>query len=201
MRIYEIFASIQGEGLYVGTPQVFVRVAGCNIRCVWCDSKKAWGTGKDMSVKEVLARIESFRLKSVCITGGEPLVQIKELGELVGELKKKGYFVLLETNGTIFDEEIFSLVDCVDMDVKAPSSGEQSNESIIEKLKPKDYVKVVVGTDEDFLFAKKIRKKSKVSVVIQPEAESDWKNIAQKVVNERLDVRVIPQIHKILKVE
>ena len=123
MKINEIFASIQGEGKYLGYPQVFIRFTGCNLRCSWCDTQYAWEEGIEMTRQQIIKAITKYDVNSVCITGGEPLMQIAELRELIADLKKRGYFIQLETNGTIYDQNIFESVDCVSLDIKPPSSG------------------------------------------------------------------------------
>lgn len=113
MIISEIFMSLQGEGIYTGIPMVFVRLQGCNIKCSYCDTVYARSRqgGSVMEVREVVESIDDFvgretkpnlsHINWVCITGGEPLLQGEEVGELVGILRKKGYWVEIETNGTI----------------------------------------------------------------------------------------------------
>ncbi len=101
MKVSEIFASIQGEGRIMGMPAAFVRLAGCNLNCEWCDTKYAWNVGKEMTVDEIVSEVNKIGLKDVVITGGEPLVQIDELSELVSKLYELGYVLHIETNGTI----------------------------------------------------------------------------------------------------
>jgi len=197
MKVSEIFASIQGEGRHVGKPQVFIRMSGCNLRCRWCDTKYAWTGGREMSVSEVVAEVKRHRLKSVCITGGEPMVQKGELRKLVDKLKRAGYEIVLETNGTLYDRGIFSKVDCVSMDMKPPSSGERSDERLLSKLKRKDQVKVVVHDRPDYEYSKDIASKSKTDVILQPEGGTNLKWLAERVIADGLKVRVIPQLHKI----
>ncbi len=201
MRVHEIFASIQGEGLWVGLPQVFVRLAGCNLNCTWCDTKPAWGPGSEMSVDDVLAEIEAHTLKSVCVTGGEPLVQVEEVSELVKRLKREDYSVLLQTNGTIYDEDLYTFVDCVDCDVKPPSSACPGDPACVDRLRPVDYAKVVVADEDDYAFAKTVVDRSPVPVVLQPAAGADAASLVDRVIADQLPVRVIPQIHKILNVK
>ena len=118
MKVCEIFYSIEGEGIEIGRLEVFVRLSGCNLRCKWCDTKYAWEEGKEMSVDEVIKEIKKYPCKSVSITGGEPLLQREEVFELVKKLKEMGYWIQINTNGTIFDERIFRLVDLITMDCK-----------------------------------------------------------------------------------
>ena len=104
LRIVEIFDSIQGEGLFIGTPMTFVRLAGCNLRCRWCDTKYALdiASGKEMTVDQILRRIH---YPDVCITGGEPLLQHRELVTLCERLRERA-MVHIETNGTILPDPL-----------------------------------------------------------------------------------------------
>ena len=204
MRICEIFTSIQGEGKWVGIPQVFVRLSGCNLRCRWCDTPSAleYESGKEMSVSEVVEQVEreGKELKSVCITGGEPLLQLEEVKELVKQLRLKGYSILLETNGTIGDKKLFSEVECVSMDIKTPSSGEKSDLTLLSLLSTKDQVKLVIEDEKDYTYAKKILKKivPEIEIIFQPQGIERAQWLARKVLEDKLQVRVLPQLHKIL---
>jgi len=200
LKVCEIFASIQGEGKQIGRPTVFIRLSGCNLRCAWCDTSYALDGGKPMTVEQIIAKVKEFNLLSVCITGGEPMIQLKPLKELVKELKLVGYQITLETNGTFYDEWLFSAVDCVSMDVKPPSSGEKSNVDLLKKLSLKDQVKIVIADDKDYDFAKEVLTKTSVEVILQPLGGVKLKRIVDKVMNDRLDVRILPQLHKIIGV-
>lgn len=102
LKTFEVFASVQGEGLRQGEPTIFVRLAGCNLRCAFCDTKRAWGRGRAQTVEEIVNRVRDlwrgYPARWVCLTGGEPLAQ--DIGPLVRELKKGGLAVQVETNGT-----------------------------------------------------------------------------------------------------
>jgi len=197
MKIGEIFLSVQGEGRYIGRPQVFIRLAGCNLRCGWCDTKRSWKGGKEMTIKEVMAKAAKFNLKSVCITGGEPMLQKEELRALIALLKRRGYEIVLETNGTLYDKRIFDMVDCVSCDMKPPSSGERSDERLLPKLKRKDQVKIIIKDGKDFEYAMKIVKKARIEVILQPAGGRRLKPLIGKVLRKRADCRVLPQLHRI----
>ncbi len=103
LKIVEIFASIQGEGLRQGEPTIFIRFSGCNLRCSFCDTKRAWRAGQEMSIKEIMTKVleenRQFPCYWVCLTGGEPLLQ--PLEPLVRVIRKDGFYVQIETNGTL----------------------------------------------------------------------------------------------------
>ena len=207
MKVSEIFYSIEGEGIEIGRPEVFVRLSGCNLRCVWCDTKYAWYNGKEMSVDEIIREIKRYPCKNVSITGGEPLLQKDELLELIRKLKEMGYWVQINTNGTIFDKEIFELVDLITMDCKCPSSGMKSDLEVLKRTKKnfKDKVqfKFVISNEEDYKLAEKLVKnllEDALSIVFQPEWESvDFaRKIVELVKSDGLNVRVIIQQQKIL---
>lgn len=200
IKVCEIFASIQGEGREIGKPTVFIRLSGCNLRCSWCDTKYALEEGREFSLEEIIAKVNGFNLSTVSITGGEPMTQRTGLRELVRELKRIGYRISLETNGTLYDEWIFSNVDSVSMDAKPPSSGEKSDLSILKKLSAKDQVKIIIADGRDYDFAKEILKKTSVEVILQPAGGTGVKELADRVMADRLDVRVLPQLHKIIGV-
>jgi len=198
MKVSEIFESIQGEGKFIGKPTVFIRLSGCNLRCSWCDTRYAIRKGRELGVQKIIDEVKKRNISSVCITGGEPMLQLSELKELIKGLKDVGYHIILETNGTLHDNWVFETVDCVSFDVKPPSSREESDLSLLKKLKEKDQVKIVIADEQDFRFMKEVLKATSVEVIIQPAGGLDIKPLAKKVLEERLDVRVLPQLHKIM---
>ena len=207
MKISEIFYSIEGEGIEIGRPEIFIRLAGCNLRCTWCDTKYALENGTEMSIEEILQEAGKYPCKSVSITGGEPLLQKTELLELVRQLKGLGYWIQLNTNGTIFDGEIFRLVDLISMDCKCPSSGMKSEFEVLRKTHDsfgsKSQFKFVISNEEDYQYAKNVVSaslKSGTSVVLQPEWKS--RKFTEKLVDlvkrDNLGVRVILQQQKMI---
>jgi 7-carboxy-7-deazaguanine synthase len=157
MQITEIYKSLQGESTYAGVPCVFVRLTGCNLRCSWCDSEYTFQGGRKMSSAEV--RDEVARLSPsgglVEITGGEPMLQEREVVPLMRELLAAGYRVLLETSGERplagVPREVVKIVD-----VKCPDSGEGDRFRLenLEALTPHDEVKFVLSTRADYEFAR-----------------------------------------------
>lgn len=122
LRVTEIFFSIQGESTHAGRPCTFVRLTGCPMRCVWCDSEYTFTGGDHISVDEVLAKVKFFSCELVEVTGGEPLAQ-KEGFELIQKLCDEGYEVLVETGGYVSTEGVDSRASLI-LDVKCPASGE-----------------------------------------------------------------------------
>lgn len=202
MQINEIFYSIQGEGVHIGIPMVFVRFTGCNLRCEWCDTKYAFFEGKMMSLEEVMKEIKKYKTKWVCITGGEPLLQ-NEVYALIDQLLKEEHHILIQTNGSMplvdipCEDTIF-----INMDIKTPSSKMQDKllESNIELLGKKDSIKFVIADDEDYKYMRPFLKGHQIEsqIIIQPEGNKNYKALVEKVLKDRLDVRVLPQLHKLI---
>jgi len=203
MKINEIFKSIQGESIYMGIPTLFIRTAGCNLRCTYCDTKYAYNNGKEVSVDELLNIVESFGIEYVEITGGEPLLQ-KDTPVLIEKLLNKGHKVIVETSGNQ-DIGLIKEGATIVMDLKCPSSGElkKNDWRNIDKLKKDDQVKFVIGTREDYEWAKGIIEKCRLtdravvlmSVVyekLKPEALIKW------ILEDNLRVRFQPQLHKLI---
>lgn len=206
MKISEIFFSIQGEGIHIGLPTVFVRLFACDLRCSWCDTMYAV-EGKDfreIGIDEVLSRIEDFSCKRICITGGEPLIQKKEVTELAHRLVEKGYEIVLETSGHKKPPEIFFEDSClISMDCKCPSSGMQDRMdfSLFSGLRKKDQLKFVIKDTDDLEYAVSVLRKNKIeaSVVFQPVYGSHLEWLTDYVLDHRLEhVRVLPQLHKLI---
>ncbi len=206
MNISEIFFSIQGEGVEIGLPTVFVRLYACDLRCSWCDTMYAV-EGRDfkkMTVGEVLAEIEKFGCKRVCITGGEPLIQREEAEELAKALINEGYKIVLETSGHKMPPPVFWTGNCViSMDCKCPGSGmqERMDFGLFQKLRPQDQLKFVIADEADFEYAKGILKGYHINanIIFQPAdgALIGW--LTGRVMDENLgEVRVLPQLHKII---
>ncbi len=203
MNIAEIFYSIEGEGVAIGKPEVFVRLAGCNLRCAWCDTKYALDDGRLMTLEEVAKEIITYHCKNISITGGEPLLQKQELLEFINWLKKKSFWVQLNTNGTVFDREIFKLIDLLSIDCKCPSSMMKSDVAVLRKVKKsfdkKSQIKFVIANDLDFEYAKKIAAEFDFGTTIfQPEWQNKEyvKEMIEKVKIHSINARVIIQQHK-----
>jgi len=157
MQITEIYKSLQGESTYSGLPCVFVRLTGCNLRCFWCDTEYSFYGGKRMTSDQVSSEVERLSPGGglVEITGGEPMLQERELVPFMERLVARGHTVLLETSGErplrSVPAEIVKIVD-----VKCPDSGEGGTFRIenLETLVPHDEVKFVIGSRRDYEFAR-----------------------------------------------
>ena len=156
MQITEIYKSIQGESTYAGLPCVFVRLTGCNLRCSWCDSEYTFTGGHRMSVEEVLEEVEQFSPGGLVeITGGEPMLQEKEVVPLMQHLLDDGYTVLLETSGERPLQSVPKGVIKI-ADVKCPNSGEPDTFHMdnLETLSSTDEIKFVLSDRADYEFAR-----------------------------------------------
>ncbi len=202
MKINEIFASIQGEGILIGITTTFVRTTGCNLRCSWCDTRYAYEEGEEMSWEEVIGKVKGFSHNHVCITGGEPLLQ-NDMISLIQGLVDEGYEVCLETNGSKSIEEIPCLESMViSLDIKCPSSGMQKEMvfSNIELLSLNDQLKFIISDLKDYEYAKEIIAKYKpmCSIIITPVGGRKLKDLTEWVLKDGLNVRVLPQLQKII---
>jgi len=207
LNVCEIFLSIQGEGTRAGLPCTLVRLAGCNLRCRWCDTPYALEGGREMSIEEILAEVQRLGCRRVELTGGEPLIQDASR-ELLTRLCDDGCDVLLETNGTVdisdVDERVARIVD-----VKCPSSGESATTmwANMERLRPTDEVKFVVADRADYEFAREAAAARglprRCAVIFSPvmdrgAAALPPARLAEWVLADGLDVRVGLQLHKII---
>jgi 7-carboxy-7-deazaguanine synthase len=153
MKINEIFQGIQGEGKYTGTNVIFIRLSGCSLRCKWCDSSYHW-TGEEMHISEILKIVKGYNTKKIVITGGEPLLQQKNLVKLLNELE--GYHITIETNGTIMPiEAMLNRIDHWSCSPKLASSGNLITDRIkgdalhaLNKVNDSVF-KFVISSDED----------------------------------------------------
>ncbi len=154
LTINEIFYSIQGESTFAGQPCIFVRLTGCDLRCTYCDTEYAFYEGKRRSIEDILAEVATHPCRLVEVTGGEPLLQ-KRVHTLMSRLCDAGYTVLLETSGAHDIAPIDSRVHRI-MDLKCPTSGECARNRLenLPHLGPRDEVKFVIGSEEDYLWAR-----------------------------------------------
>jgi 7-carboxy-7-deazaguanine synthase len=218
MQIIEIYRSIQGESSFAGVPCIFVRLTACNLRCTWCDSEYTFSGGKKMSVEEV--EQEVMRLAPgglVEITGGEPMLQERELIPLIERLLARGYKMLMETSGERALENVPAAVHKI-VDVKCPGSGEGGSfrMSNLAALTKADEIKFVLGDRADYEFARDFTRQhgleDKVHDVLfspvfmkNPSRERDTSNcqldprvLAEWILEDGLNVRLGLQMHKFI---
>jgi 7-carboxy-7-deazaguanine synthase len=201
MKITEIFWSLQGEGINQGKPCLFIRLAGCNLHCSWCDTPVSQSGGSEMTIDTISEHIWRTNPPYVCVTGGEPLLQIDELERLLSSLHKRGTAIDIETNGTLDFIRIQPYAS-ICMDVKCPSSGETSNLALLTMIRPQDSVKFVVKDEEDCRYALDVMKSHPIAgeVFFSPVFGTDYKPITKFVLMNNLPVRFQLQLHKILGV-
>ena len=202
MKINEIFYSIQGEGKWIGLPNIFIRTTGCNLRCAYCDTKYAYESGKEMKINEILNEISKYDCKYVCLTGGEPLFQQNTI-ELIKNLIKNDYFVIIETNGSISIKDLIKFKKLmISLDIKCPSSKMEKKFDFknIGLLRKNDQIKFIVKEKKDYNYAKKIINENKIicDIFIQPVWGENPKKIANWIVKDRLNVRYSLQLHKLI---
>ena len=204
LRVTEIYESIQGESTWAGARCVFVRLTGCNLRCTYCDTEYAFYGGERTSVDQVLADTLAIDCPLVEITGGEPLLQTGAL-PLMGGLCDAGRTVLVETSGNRDISAVDPRVHII-MDLKTPSSGEceKNRYENIPLLREKDEVKVVIGSQEDYGWARGVVAEHELDIrcgtvlfspvfgKIEPRDIVDW------IVRDRLPVRFQLQMHKFI---
>lgn len=203
LKVNEIFYSIQGEGTNAGLPCVFIRLTYCNLRCTYCDTEYAFYEGKDTSIEDIITKIKKYKCNLIEVTGGEPLFQ-KESLDLMERLCSEGYEVLLETGGSLPIKDVDKRVKVI-MDLKCPSSGmlKKNLYSNINDLKINDEVKFVIGSREDYDWAKEIMTKytlaekciilfSTVFGKLEPLSLVNW------ILEDKLNVRFQLQLHKFI---
>lgn len=202
MKITEIFRSLQGEGKNQGKPCLFIRLAGCNLNCCWCDTPESRTGGREMSLDSILEQVKLINPLYICITGGEPLLQPDELEHLLDSFHTRGILIDIETNGTI-DFTRFQPSASICMDVKCPSSGEKSDLSLLGKIRSQDSVKFVVKDEADCQYAMEVMKTHQIAgeIFISPVFGTDYKTISKFILTNNLPARMQVQLHKIIGVK
>ena len=204
LTVNEIFFSIQGESTHAGRPCAFIRLTGCNLRCDYCDTAYAYDEGTPQSISDILKKISAFPVRLVEITGGEPLLQ-PETPQLIRQLLDAGYEVMLETNGSLD----ISSVDprCIRIvDMKCPSSGESSKNLVsnLSHLTPRDQVKFVIGTPEDYNYAAALlpsipERVPRHHILFSPvSGKISLALLAEWILRDHLPVRLHFQLHKLI---
>ncbi len=203
LKIHEIFHSIQGESSRIGLPTTFVRLTGCPMRCVYCDTAYAFSGGRNMGIPEILSKVAELGAPYVTVTGGEPLAQ-KDCHSLLTALCDAGYSVSLETGGAMDIGAVDPRVSVI-LDIKTPGSGELAKNlwANLALLKKTDEVKFVLCDRADYDWAKQQLTVHKLNqacqVVFSPAyAQINATDLAEWVLADKLPVRMQVQLHKIL---
>ena len=215
MQITEIYSSIQGESSFAGLPCIFVRLTGCNLRCDWCDSEYTFTGGMKMTLEQVLSEIRRLAPVTLLeITGGEPMLQQREVIPLMQQLITSGYTVLLETSGERPLAEVPAQVIKI-VDVKCPDSGEGDSFDLanLEALTPRDELKFVLSSRGDYEFARDFLKQHApvASAIFSPAFRKDARGsrdasnclldpqqLAEWILADGLRVRLGLQLHKFI---
>ena len=203
LRINEIFHSLQGEADAVGFPTVFIRLTGCPLRCVYCDTEYAFHNGDWRDFDSIIDEVRSHRARHVCVTGGEPLAQPNCLG-LMQRLCDAGFQVSLETSGAFDVTAVDSRVDRV-IDVKTPDSNESARNRIenYSGLTQRDQLKFVIASRTDYEWSKSFIAEhglaQRARILFSPSYHQlSATNLAEWILADRLPVRFQLQLHKVL---
>ena len=209
LRVTEIFYSIQGESTWAGVPCTFVRLTGCPLRCVWCDTAHAFHGGERMSFDEIVARVRAYPAAVIEVTGGEPLAHAPAYA-LTERLLEEGYTVLVETSGAFDVAPLDPRVHKI-MDLKCPGSGESHRNrwENLEHLTERDEIKFVVKDRNDYEWARetirargldaRVEAGSLRALLVSPVwGDIDLEELADWILEDALRVRLQMQLHKLV---
>lgn len=204
LRVTEIYRSVQGESTWAGLPCIFVRLARCHLRCVWCDTAYAFYGGQNLAVTEIVRKCRQFGGQLVEITGGEPLVQ-PACADLARALLHAGFTVLIETSGSLPIDALPPAVIKI-MDLKCPDSGEcgKNHWPNLAALSPRDEVKFVIASRRDYEWARDRTRENNLTarcnaVLFSPVfGQVAPVDLARWILDDRLDVRLQLQLHKFI---
>lgn len=209
LRVTEIFHSIQGESTWAGLPCTFVRLTGCPLRCVWCDTEYAFYGGEKIALDEIVRKVDAIGCPLVEITGGEPLIH-KNAFRLARRLLERGFTVLVETSGAIDVSPLDARVHKI-MDLKCPGSGEEQRNlwTNLDHLTARDEIKFVVKDRTDYEWARavirnrgldrRVEAGSLRALLISPVWDGvDTQQLAEWILEDRLPVRFQIQLHKVI---
>ncbi len=201
IEVTEIYKSIQGESTYMGLQCVFIRLTGCNLRCVWCDTTHAFHNGNYLSIDQIIDQVKSYGINLVEITGGEPLLQ-KEVFPLMESLLKNKFKVMLETSGSLsiksVPREVIKIID-----IKCPGSGEKDKNlwENLDHLSSTDEIKFVIADKVDYEWSKNVLQSynldKKHPILFSPVFEKlKLKSLTAWILEDNLPVRLHTQLHK-----
>ena len=205
LRVTEIFRSIQGESTHAGRPCAFVRLTGCPMRCVWCDSAYTFTGGERMELEDVLTQVRQMNCRLVEVTGGEPLAQ-RAAFELITRLCDENYEVLIETGGFVSTAEVDERAKVI-LDVKCPDSGEaeRNHWPNLERLRAdRDEIKFVIASRADWDYARDVIRRYDLehqahALLVSPVWGSvELRDLAEWVASSGLNVRLQLQMHKLI---
>jgi len=209
LRVTEIFHSIQGESTWAGLPCTFVRLTGCPLRCIWCDTEYSFQGGEKISLEEIFQKVAAFDCSLVEVTGGEPLIHTSAF-RLTTELLDRGYTVLVETSGAVDVAPLDTRAHKI-MDLKCPGSGEMSRNlwSNLDHLTKRDELKFVLTDRADFDWACEVIEDRRLdtrvtagslrAILFSPAwGELDLRVLAEWTMEKQLPVRIQIQLHKLI---
>ena len=203
LKLTEIFFSLQGESTRVGLPTVFIRLTGCPLRCVWCDTTYSFTGGEWWNLDAVMEEVARHGTRYVCVTGGEPLAQ-KACLPLLTALCDAGYSVSLETSGALDVSDVDPRVSKI-MDLKAPGSGEleKNRWENLAHITAADEIKLVLADEADYEWARKVlaehRLTERCGVLFSPvQGQLSPDQLAEWVLRDHLPVRMQVQLHKVI---
>ena len=209
LRVTEIFHSIQGESTWAGLPCTFIRLTGCPLRCVWCDTEYSFHGGEKLTLDAIIARVDEIGTKLVEVTGGEPLIH-RNAFVLAERLLERGCTVLVETSGAIDVAPLDPRAHKI-MDLKAPGSGEAARNlwSNLDHLTARDELKFVLQDRADYEWARtvirerrldeKVRRGELRALLMSPVWDSlDFRQLAEWILEDHLPVRYQLQLHKLI---
>lgn len=218
MVLIELYSSVQGESSFAGMPCIFVRLAGCNLRCSWCDSEYTFAGGEKYSLEQVEQKIAALApVKLVEFTGGEPMLQAREVLPLMDRLLAQGYTLLLETSGERLLDAVPNAVHKI-MDVKCPASGESGRFHLpnLDALTMRDEVKFVISDRADYEFAREFMRRHDLAarcghILLSPaftktptsersteNCQLDPRLLVEWMLADQLPARLSLQIHKFI---
>jgi 7-carboxy-7-deazaguanine synthase len=204
LKLNEIFYSIQGESTAAGLPCIFIRLTGCKLRCTYCDTKYAYYEGDEVTINQIIEKIQAYPCRLVEVTGGEPMEQ-KETPALLQRLIDDGYQVMLETDGVEDLSKVPAQVKII-MDVKTPGSKMASSKSakILQQLRAGDEVKFVLTDEADYDFARDFIRTHAIETLplnvllspVMPQVDLRW--LPKRILEDGLKARMQLQMHKII---